>query len=134
MTETQIIIDDGKNNLLNTGFTGTGSSLANSFSLMAAGKSTNSYDSDSHGLGAECTSADGNYFRAPISITPYPTLNRIDIEGIFDTTNITNTTTITEIGIVDNQDPGTFYCLCQLPPMTKNSSNQLRIVVTVLVD
>jgi hypothetical protein len=119
MTETQIIIDDGKNNLLNTGFTGTGSSLANSFSLMAAGKSTNSYDSDSHGLGAECTSADGNYF---------------DIEGIFDTTNITNTTTITEIGIVDNQDPGTFYCLCQLPPMTKNSSNQLRIVVTVLVD
>lgn len=127
MTYSQVITNNGKYNLLLTGFT----SGAFPFSLMAAGKGTiNTYDPTTNALINECTSADGNYSQAAITITQTANaIMSIDIEAIFDTTNITNATTITEVGIVNSE--GQFFCLCQLPAMDKTSSNQLRVVVTV---
>jgi hypothetical protein len=125
--------NDGKNNLLYTGF--AGGIGAQAFGYMAAGKSTTDPTELSEGLGDECSSQDGDYSRAALANTIDTDLNRIRMEGVFDTTNITNTTEINEIGIVDREtlNEGIFFCICRIPMMTKNADNQLRIVITATV-
>lgn len=129
----KVVTDDGKNNLLYTSF--AGGIGAQAFGYGAAGKSTTDPTGLSEGLDDECSSQDGDYSRVPLSNIVDTNLNRIRMEMIFDTTNITNTTEINEIGIVDRETllEGIFFCICRIPMMTKNSDNQLRIVITATI-
>jgi hypothetical protein len=126
----EVVTDDGKNNILYCAFSGAVG--ANQFSHMAAGKGTTDPTIESTALDDECTSADGNYSRALLSNTFNSDYTRVKSEAIFDLTNITESTIINEIGIVDRDTlgEGVFYCICRIPAMTKSSENQLRIVVT----
>jgi hypothetical protein len=130
----QVVTNDGKNNLLYTGF--AGGVGASPFGFMAAGKSTTDPTEGSDGLVAECSSEDGDYSRTILTNQINTDLNKITMEGIFPITNITNTTEINEVGIVDRDTllQGTFFCICRIPAMTKNGDNQLRIVITATLE
>lgn len=129
----QVITNDGKNNLLYTSF--AGGIGAEPFGYGAAGKSTTDPTELSEGLDDECSSQDGDYSRVPLSNSVDTDLNRIRMEMVFDTTNITNTTEINEVGVVDRNTllQGIFFCICRIPMMTKNGDNQLRVVITATV-
>jgi hypothetical protein len=133
MAYVKVVTNDGKNNLLYTGF--SGGIGAQPFSYGAAGKSTTDPTETSISLGDECSSQDGNYSRVPLTNIVETDLNRIRMEIFFDTTNITIPTEINEIGIVDRSTllEGVFFCICRIPTMTKSADNQLRIVITATI-
>lgn len=131
----QVVTRLGKNNLLYTGF--SGSIGAEPFGFIAAGKGTTDPTEESDSLDAECSSQDGNYSRAQLTTIDFDEqLSRVILEGIFPIENITTDTTINQIGIVNTSTllQGIFFCICRIPPMTKNGDNQLRVVVTATIE
>ena len=130
----QVVTNDGKNNLLKTGFAGSQGALP--FGYMALGKSTTDPTEASTSLVSECSSQDGSYSRLPLTAVFNTDLNRVTLDATFGITNITETTEINEVGIVDTDTllSGTFFCICRVPTMSKNSSNQLRIVITATLE
>ena len=134
MVNVEVVTYDGMNNVLACAFSGTVG--ANPFGYMAVGKSTDTPDETSTGLGDECRSADGDYARVALSNTPVTDERKIQMEGVFDVDNITSSTTITEVGIVDRETllEGVFFCICQISSMTKSSDNQLRILISATLE
>lgn len=130
----QQVLKTGKNNLLATGFTGI---TANEFGYMAFGKSTiTPTESGTTALGQECSSSDGSYTRVSLVNTADTDNRRVTSEAILPTTNVTNSTTITEVGICDTStlSSGIFFCVCQIPPITKNSDKSVTITITTTFD
>lgn len=127
MTYVQQVLQDGKNNLLATGFYGP---TANEFRYMAFGTSTNApTESGTHTLGQECTNSD--YLRVELTNTVDTANRRITCQGTLPTTNITASTALTEVGICDaSSGNAVFYCVCQIPQITKDSSKSVTITVT----
>jgi hypothetical protein len=128
MTEyVNVIIDNGKENLLKTGFSGL---TATKISYGAVGKGLGVPTSASTGLSSECGSGDGSYARVELTNT-MPTVKQVKSEFTLPTTNITNDTTLTEFGLVDDAIAGdsVFFCICQIPPTTKNDDISLKFTV-----
>lgn len=133
-TYVQQVLKTGKNNLLATGFTGI---TGNEFGYMAFGKSTNTpTEAGTTALGQECSSSDGSYARVPLTNTADTDNRRITSAGTLSTSNITKSTTITEVGICDTStlSSGVFYCVCQVPPITKDSTKSVTITITSTFD
>lgn len=134
MVNVEVVTYDGINNVLACAFSGMVG--ANTFGYMGVGKSTDTPTEESTELGDECTSADGDYARVALTNTFDTDLRKVEMEGVFDTTNITSSTTITEVGVVDRETllEGVFFCLCQISSMTKSSDNQLRILISATLE
>ena len=79
MVNVEVVTYDGMNNVLACAFSGTVG--ANPFGYMAVGKSTDTPDETSTGLGDECSSADGDYARVALSNTPVTDERKIQMEG-----------------------------------------------------
>jgi hypothetical protein len=124
---TNVITDDGKNNLLNVGF-GLGGSP---FLYMAVGVGTEAPTNASTALNSECTITNGDYSRVTLINTADTDEFMIVSEGTFLTTNITNNTTIREIGIVDTDtlEEGVFWCICQVADTVKDSTKQVKFTI-----
>lgn len=120
-----VITNDGKNNLLNVGF-GLG---GNPFLYMAVGVGTEAPSEESTALNSEVS--DLSYTRVELVNTPDTDLIMMSSEGTFLTTNITTSTTIKEIGIVDTDVIGTgiFWCICQVEDTEKDDEKQVKFTV-----
>jgi hypothetical protein len=122
-----VITNEGKRNLLNVAF-GLG---GNAFTKMAFGKGSEAPVAESTGLNAECSIADGNYSRVDLVSIQDEVEFMIKSEGVLPTTNITNSTIIKEIGIVDRDTlgEGVFWCICQVDDTEKDSSKQVKFTI-----
>lgn len=120
-----VITDAGKNNLLNVGF-GLG---GDPFIYMAVGVGTEAPSAASTALNSEVS--DVSYTRVELVNTQDTDEIMMISEGTFLTTNITTSTTIKEIGIVDTDvvGTGTFWCICQVEDTEKDSSKQVKFTI-----
>jgi hypothetical protein len=137
MSEATVITNDGKNNVLELAFANTAIAGVQ-FGYMALGKMQGVYDPTSTSLGEECGAGDGDYQRVDIVPVLNPTDNTISLSGTFDMTNITNATTITEVGIV-TQPTGSsvgdiWFCLSQTPQTIKDGTASLTVTLNLQVD
>ena len=123
MVLVSLITNDGKNNLLSRGFADS----ADPFGYMALGTGTVSPTVSSTALNSECNNAD--YDRVALTNTAETSVKRMKSEATFDETNITSATTIKEIGITTATTGGTFWCICQIPDTTKDSSKTITFTV-----
>ena len=122
-----VITNEGNRNLLNVAF-GLG---GNAFTKMAFGKGSEAPVAESTGLNAECSIEDGNYSRVDLVSIQDEVEFMIKSEGVLPTTNITNSTIIKEIGIVDRDTlgEGVFWCICQVDDTEKDSSKQVKFTI-----
>lgn len=127
MTLVSVITNEGKRNLLNVAF-GLG---GNPFTKMAVGKGSEAPTPESTSLNAECSAADGNYSRVDLVNIQDEEEFMVKSEGFFPTTNITNSTIIKEIGIVDRDalGEGVFWCICQVGNIEKDSTKQVKFTI-----
>lgn len=131
MTYTQVITKDGKNALLAIAF-----QLGDRFTFGAFGKSSVApTEADSHGLGQECSAAtELGYARVALSnIVANPDSRSITVEATLPKTNITVATDITEFGIVTLATNGVFFCICQIPKITKTGDISITVSVTTSI-
>lgn len=137
MPQYDVITKTGKIYLLYNNF--PGHEGTSKFKYMALGTGTNIPTEDDIGLTSECTpSAHVNYSRVPVNCTFYPEISKVVVEGIFDETNIANTSDIeiTEIGLTDSQirGEGNFFCISQIPPIKKNGETSIKITLSIIVE
>lgn len=127
MTLVGVITNEGKRNLLNVSF-GLG---GNAYTKMAVGKGSEAPTVESMGLNSECSVADGDYARVDLVSIQDAEDFIIKSEGTFPTTNITNSTIIKEIGIVDRDTlgEGVFWCICQIDDTEKDSGKQVKFTI-----
>jgi hypothetical protein len=134
MVATAVVTNDGLNAFLTNTFpTELGAVL---YGYMALGTLASTFDDEDTALGSECNPAtQTGYERVALTVTRSPETNSIQLEGLFDLTNISVSTTIKELGVVNTDvlGEGTFFCLCRIPDMPKYDDLQLRFVVTISV-
>ena len=122
-----VITDSGRINQLSVMFNKGGTP----FQFMAVGKGLTAPDKESISLNQECGPSDGEYSRVAIETTIYPDKFMAKSVGIFPVDNITESTTITEIGLVNTDVIGTgdFWCICQVEPTEKDSAKRVQFTV-----
>ena len=135
MATTELVTKTGKNDMLYGTF--ASATQITKYGFMGIGTNGGSYNTTDLSLGQECNVTDNlGYARVTTTNTFETETNDVKLEGVFDINNITNDTTINEVGICDTSDLGettNWFCLCKISPITKNSNAQLRIVITVTV-
>lgn len=122
----------GRNNLLALGFLGTGTG----FGYMAVGTGLVDPTDSSTTLNSECIDGGtcGDYARSTLSNVEDEANARITSEATFDTTNVTASTDLTELGIVNAETEGDFWCICTFPAINKDNTKSLTFtVITTLI-
>lgn len=125
MVLVSVITNDGKNNMIARAFADS----ADPFGYMALGTGTVSPTESSTALNSE--SAHAAYTRVALVNTAETGVKRMKSEATFDETNITSPAeTIKEIGITTEASTGgLFWCICQIPDTTKDSSKTITFTV-----
>lgn len=127
-----ITVKAGRNNLLALGFLGTGTG----FGYMAVGTGLVDPADSSTTLNSECVDGGtcGDYERATVSSTADEANGRVTSEATFDITNVTASTDLTELGIVNAETDGDFWCICTFPAINKDNTKSITLtVITTLV-
>lgn len=115
---------------------------ATEFAYMALGTGASDFTENSSGLTAEVTDVGGNSYERAVLVNikygdPGGVTKQIKSEGLFETTNIINSTTIKELGITNIADHtaggDVWWCLCVVPNSTKSSAIALKFTVVTSV-
>ena len=132
MTEyASAVTKDGKNRALMLLFGGAGDSIG------YMGLSTSAVDptevSTEFPQGTELSG--GNYSRQALtSVKPEDEGVGVDkqvtSEATFDTTVVTASKTVRQIGLFDSANGGTCFCICRIPDTVKDSSKTIKFTIT----
>ena len=125
---TSLVVNNGKNLALKRILGGT----ANPAIYLGLGKSQNTPTSTTTALGQECTTGSEPGYARVIGTVTYNTSNRTAlVEGVFNESNITSTTTIYEVGLFDASSGGTLFAIGKLDGISKNNSISIKIKATL---
>lgn len=134
MTDSTVPTVTGKRHMLFNNF--TSEVTVPKYGYMGAGTFDSTFTENSAGLGSECSpDIHLGYARVTTTNTFDDNVAKVTVEGLFEKENITNSTTIKEVGVTDNKtlNQGTWFCLCRIPDMVKNSSARMRVVMNISV-